>query len=192
MALYVDPAVKAQQATRHDVCVIGRHEKHGYLLLLNCRAEGKEFRLPSRKFEHPEIGGDEYYKEARVQASREMRKRTGLSLAPGRFNRIYFPAQVQKRLRNKVFFEVSLYDHDSLSLGETAMTGEQDFWIQLEEIDGFTFHQDLRHAATALRGTSRTMAHALLATEAVYRETCCFGGIFMKMAEKVWGICGWP
>ena len=70
------------------------------------------------------------------------------------------------------------------------MMGEQDFWIQLEEIDGFTFHQDLRHAATALRGTSRTMAHALLATEAIYRETC-FGGI-TKMAEKVWEICGWP
>eukprot|EP00435_Cladocopium_sp_Y103_P019798 s4945_g4.t2 len=65
------------------------------------------------------------------------------------------------------------------------MTGEQDFWLQLAESDGYTFHRDLRHAATALRGTSRTMAHALLATEAIYRETCCFGGIFMKMAEKV-------
>eukprot|EP00435_Cladocopium_sp_Y103_P020197 s4945_g4.t3 len=64
------------------------------------------------------------------------------------------------------------------------MTGEQDFWLQLAESDGYTFHRDLRHAATALRGTSRTMAHALLATEAIYRETCCFGGIFMKMAEK--------
>lgn len=192
MALYVDPAVKAQQATRHDVYVIGRHERHGYLLFLNCRPEGKEFRLPSRKFEHPQIGGDEYYNQARFQASLEMRKRTGLSLSPDRFNRIYFPAQVHKRLGNRVFLEVSLYDYDSLTLGETAMTGEQDFWVQLQELDGFTFHRDLRHAVTALRGTSRTMAHALLATEAIYRETCCFGGIFTKMVEKVCGICGWP
>ena len=192
MSLYVDPAVKAQQAKRHDVCIIGRHEKHGYLLLLNCRAAGKEFRLPSRKFEPPQSGGEEYYKEARVQASREMRKRTGLSLAPSRFKRLFFPAQVQKRLGNKVFLEITLYDHDSLCLGETAMTGELDFRMQLEETDGFTFHRDLGHAATALRGTSRTMAHALLATTAVYRDTSCFGGIFTKMAEKMCEMSGWP
>lgn len=191
MSSYDEPAVKTQHAPRHEVCIIACHEKHGYLLLLNCRTEGKEFRLPSRKFEPPQ-NGDDYYKEARVQASRETRKTTGLSVAPGRFNRIYFPAQVQKRLGNKVFLQVPLFDYDSLTLGETAMTGEQDFWLQLEQVDGFTFHRDLHHAATALRGTSRTMAHALLATEAVYGETCCFSGIFKKMTEKVCEVCGWP
>ena len=133
MSSYDEPAVKTQHAPRHEVCIIACHEKHGYLLLLNCRTEGKEFRLPSRKFEPPQ-NGDDYYKEARVQASREMRKTTGLSVAPGRFNRIYFPAQVQKRLGNKVFLQVPLFDYDSLTLGETAMTGEQDFgssWSRL-------------------------------------------------------------
>jgi|Cyp2metagenome_2_1107375.scaffolds.fasta_scaffold1490346_1 hypothetical protein len=38
---------------------------------------------------------------------------------------------------------------------------------------------------------SRSMAYALLAMEAIYRKTCCFGGILMKMAETVSEIGGW-
>ena len=190
MSLYVDPAVKAQQAKRHDVCIIGRHEKHGYLLLLNCRAEGKEF---SEFFAFSStIQQEEVAMLLMLGFLQGSLSPPGLSLAPSRFKRLYFPAQVQKRLGNKVFLEIALYDHDSLCLGETAMTGEPDFRMQLEETDGFTFHRDLGHTATALRGTSRTMAHALLAMKAVYRDTSCFGGIFTKMAEKLCEMSGWP
>ncbi|CAL1167519.1 unnamed protein product [Cladocopium goreaui] len=190
---YLDPAVQAQHQTTHDVMVIGRHEQHGYLLLLNNRSYGKEFRLPCGKFEHHKIGGEGYYAVAKIAAIREMMWQTGMKLTPSRFKRIYFPAHVQERLGNKVFFEVALHDDDSLEDGETAMSGEQDFWLRLAHNDGYTFHKDLRHAVSALQGTSRTMARALLATEAMYRaETCCLGGVMVKMARKVCDFCGWP
>ena len=121
---YIDPAVRAQLANVHDVFVIARHEKHGYLLLLNKGALGKEFKIPSGKFEHPGIGGDSYYKAASNAASCKMLVQTGLVIAPCRFNRILFPAQVQEKLGNRVFYEVWISDQDSVVKGgETALTG---------------------------------------------------------------------
>ena len=121
---YIDPAVRAQLANVHDVFVIARHEKHGYLLLLNKGALGKEFKIPSGKFEHPGIGGDSNYKAASNAASCKMLVQTGLVIAPCRFNRILFPAQVQEKLGNRVFYEVWISDQDSVVKGgETALTG---------------------------------------------------------------------
>lgn len=62
----IDPAVRAQQQSVHDVYVIARHKQLGYLLLLNKGAWGKEFKLPSGKFEHPGIGGDSYTTKQRA------------------------------------------------------------------------------------------------------------------------------
>ena len=73
----------------------------------------------------------------------------------------------------------------------SPLSGEQNFYVRTDYY-GFTFHQDLRHAAAALRGTSRTTATALLATQAIYRETCCLGGVIMKMGEMARQMCGWP
>eukprot|EP00913_Durusdinium_trenchii_P023820 g22370.t1 len=104
---------------------------------------------------------------------RVMLQQTGLKVAPRRLQRVRFPAQVQEKLGNKVFFEVALHDEDSLSVGTTALSGEPEFLLQLDESFGFTFHRDLRHAAAAV--SSRTMAKALLATEAIYRSSSAGG-----------------
>ncbi|CAK8996005.1 unnamed protein product [Durusdinium trenchii] len=166
---------------QHEVVVIGRHATHGYLLLLNHGMEGKEYKLPGKKFAQPgkkfvQKKGEEYYDAAKLAAVRVMLQQTGLKVAPRRLQRVRFPAQVQEKLGNKVFFEVALHDEDSLSVGTTALSGEPEFLLQLDESFGFTFHRDLRHAAAAV--SSRTMAKALLATEAIYSaDNCCLLGI---------------
>eukprot|EP00435_Cladocopium_sp_Y103_P073466 s1385_g43.t2 len=188
MATCMDPAVRAQRANVHDVCVVARREKCGYLVLLNKGALGKEFKLPAGKFEHPGIGGDSYYEAASDAASCKMLVQTGMVVAPSRFKRIRFAGQVQEKIGNRLFYEVWISDQDSVEKGVRRTELARSYRLLR-----FYFSPRYSPCCHSLAGHQPTMAYALLAVQAIYQypETCCLGGVIMKMGEMFCQICGW-
>ncbi|CAJ1397371.1 unnamed protein product [Effrenium voratum] len=175
----------------HRACVIARHEKHGYLLLLTGTCD-KRHQLPFRHFVSGEVRGADYHGVAKAAAIEGLLAQTGLDFrkTPSRLQRKFFPAQVQEKMGRTCFFEVLLGDADSLCGQDvtSSLSGELSFLLSIcEEHLGFSFQRDLQIAADAVRTSDKRGSMALLATRVTYSpQTCCLAGMCNLLSGYFW------
>mmetsp|Transcript_81388 Transcript_81388/g.143665 ORF Transcript_81388/g.143665 Transcript_81388/m.143665 type:complete len:190 (+) Transcript_81388:60-629(+) len=181
-------ATDSDERTEQRAFILARHSRHGLMLLqAEKKKKGIHFQLPGGHVDKGEIDKLGLADAEVAAAARELFEETGLDLRSHlqRLRRCRFGAEVQKRLGTRAFFEVDLYDEDSLHHNSredlvAPITVETGFLLHLShEHTGFAFEKDLQRAADMTsKHSGGKCSIAIMATQSLYRpEDCCLEGV---------------